>query len=125
MGPIRILLVDDDELIRMSIGPLLAALGHEVHTAEGGQEALDRFQAGLEVDLVILDMNMPGLNGAQTLSRLLELRPGQTVLMATGYSDESIAPLLGGRPRVFSLRKPFSLREIQNKLQAMAPFTGS
>ncbi|MDR3669461.1 MAG: ATP-binding protein [Holophaga sp.] len=124
MGPIRILLVDDDELIRMSIGPLLAALGHEVHTAEGGQEALDRLQAGLEVDLVILDMNMPGLNGAQTLARLLELRPSQTVLMATGYSDESIAPLLGGRANVFSLRKPFSLREIQSKLQAMGPFTG-
>jgi CheY-like chemotaxis protein len=124
IGPIRILLVDDDELIRLSVGPLLAALGHEVHIAEGGQEALDRLEAGLVVDLVILDMNMPGLNGAQTLARLLELRPGQTVLMATGYSDASIAPLLEGRPNVFSLRKPFNFREIEAKLSTMAGLSG-
>ena len=118
-GPLRILLVDDDELIRMSMAPMLAMLGHEVHTAESGQEALDRFRDGLEADLVILDMNMPGLNGAQTLERLLELRPGQRVLMATGYSDDSIAPLLSGRPNVTSLLKPFSLPEIRARLAAM------
>jgi len=120
----RILLVDDDELIRMSIGPMLAALGHEVHSAGSGLEALERLQAGLEVDLVILDMNMPGLNGAQTLTRLLALRPGQTVLMATGYSDDAIAPLLEGRTNVHSLRKPFTLKEIQSKLETMGKFTG-
>ena len=116
LGPIRVLLVDDDELIRMSVGAMLSALGHDVSTAEGGQEALDRLQAGLEVDLVILDMNMPGLNGAQTLPALLALRPGQPVLMATGYSEDSIAPLLAGRPNVDSLRKPFSLDELRSKL---------
>jgi CheY-like chemotaxis protein len=119
MGPIRILLVDDDELIRLSVGPMLTALGHEVHTATTGQEALDRFQAGLEVDLVVLDMNMPGLNGAQTLEKLLTLRPGQVVLMATGYSDASIAPLLEGHPNVSSLRKPFSITEIRTKLESL------
>ena len=116
MAPIRILLVDDDELIRLSVGPMLAALGHQVETAEGGQEALDRLQAGPGADLVILDMNMPGLNGAQTLARLLAIRPDQRVLMATGYSDDSIAPLLQDRPNVSSLRKPFSLDELRDKL---------
>ena len=120
---LRILLVDDDELIRMSIGPLLTALGHEVHTAESGLEALERLQTGLEPDLVILDMNMPGLNGAQTLTRLLALRPAQTVLMATGYSDDAIAPLMEGRPNIHSLRKPFSLKEIQSKLGTMGSLT--
>jgi len=119
-GPLRILLVDDDELIRDSVAPMIGVLGHAVQTAESGQEALDLFQAGLEADLVILDMNMPGLNGAQTLSRLLELRPNQAVLMATGYSEESITPLLEGRPRVASLRKPFSFKEFQSKLASMA-----
>jgi len=118
-GPARILLVDDDELIRLSVGPMLIALGHTVQTAEDGQEALNLFAAGLEVDLVILDMNMPGLNGAETLPRLLALRPGQPVLMATGYSLESIAPLLEGRPNVHCLRKPFSLEEIRLKLEAI------
>jgi len=117
---LRILLVDDDELIRTSVGPMLTALGHEVHLAEGGQEALDRLGSGLDVDLVILDLNMPGLNGAQTLSRLLELRPEQKVLMATGYSDDSLGPLLAGRPRVSSLQKPFSLQEIRAKLEGIS-----
>jgi PAS domain S-box-containing protein len=117
-GPRRILLVDDDELIRMSVGPMLTALGHEVHTAESGQEALERVQ-DLDPDLVILDMNMPGLNGTQTLARLLTVRPHQRVVMATGYSDDSIVPLMAGRPNVFSLRKPFSLEEMRAKLASL------
>jgi CheY-like chemotaxis protein len=116
--------VDDDELIRISVGPMLMALGHSVHTAADGQEALDQLQAGLEVDLVILDMNMPGLNGAQTLPRLLALRPGQIVLMATGYSEDAIAPLMEGRPNVHSLRKPFSLEELRLKLEAIGATGG-
>jgi PAS domain S-box-containing protein len=119
LGPLRILLVDDDELIRLSVVPMLKALGHEVRTAEGGEEALARIRDGLEVDLVILDMNMPGLNGAQTLSQLLALRPSQAVLMATGYSDDAIAPLVQDCPNVHSLGKPFSLEEIRNKLETM------
>ena len=120
-GPLRILLVDDDELVRLSVAPMLTAIGHEVQTAESGLEALERVQAGLDADLVILDMNMPGLNGAQTLARVLALRPGLVVLMATGYSDESVAPLLKDYPNVHSLRKPFSLNEIRVKLAAIAP----
>ena len=118
--PLRILLVDDDELIRLSVAPLLEALGHQAMTAETGQEALQRLQAGLAVDLVILDMNMPGLSGAQTLARLLELRPGQKVIMATGYSDEAITPLLRDHPSVTSLRKPFSMEELRDKLGGFA-----
>jgi CheY-like chemotaxis protein len=119
MRAVRVLLVDDDELIRQSVGPMLQALGHEAHTAESGQEALDRVAAGLDPDLVILDMNMPGLNGAQTLARLLELRPGLPVLMATGYSDDAITPLLDGRSNVSCLSKPFNLQELRAKLEAM------
>ncbi|HUJ77279.1 MAG TPA: response regulator [bacterium] len=111
--------MDDDELIRMAVTPLLTSLGHEVHTAEGGAEALERLRDGLQVDLVVLDLNMPGLNGAQTLERLLELRPAQKVLLATGYSDDSIAPLMEGRPGVSSLRKPFNLRELRTKLESI------
>ena len=118
-GPLRILLVDDDDLIRESVAPMLEVLGHVVATAPGGQEALDQLHQGLAVDLVILDMNMPGLNGAATLPLLLELRPGLPVLMATGYSDEDIAQLLEGRPNLFSIRKPFTLQEIRIKFGEM------
>jgi PAS domain S-box-containing protein len=114
---LRLLVVDDDELILLSVAPMLKLLGHEVHTAQSGLEAVARFEAGLEVDLVILDMNMPELNGSQTLIRLLALRPGQKVVMASGYSDQDIAPLLETYPNVTSIQKPFSLDEIRWKLQ--------
>jgi signal transduction histidine kinase len=112
----RILLVDDDELIRMSIPPMLEVLGHQVATAEGGQEALDQLGAGLEVDLVILDMRMPGMSGAETLPGLLALRPGMKVILATGHSDQDLQPLMAGRPNITCIRKPFTLEEIRERL---------
>ena len=104
---LRVLLVDDDELIRESVAPMLETLGYEVTAAPGGPQALDFLEEGLAVDLVILDMNMPGMSGAEVLPRILDLRPEMPVLMATGYSDHEIAPLLKDRASVSSIRKPF------------------
>jgi len=116
---LRILLVDDDELIRESVVSVLEMLGHEPTSAPGGQEALHLLEEGLQVDLVVLDMNMPGMNGAQALPRILALRPAVPVLMATGYSDEDIAPLKEGRPQVHSIRKPFSMKELGKTLDEL------
>jgi CheY-like chemotaxis protein len=115
-GFLRILLVDDDELIRESVGPMLEILGHRVTAVASGPAALAQLEDGLTVDLVILDMNMPGMGGAEVLPRILALRPGLSVVMATGYSDYEIAPLLAAHPTVSGLRKPFSLKEIQRKI---------
>ena len=71
---------------------------------------------GFDPELVLLDMNMPGMNGAETLERLLARRPQQRVLLATGYSDQDLGGLLEGRPRVGSIRKPFSLEELRARL---------
>ena len=113
---LTILLVDDDDLIRESAVPLLEVIGHKVTEAATGARAIQLLEDGLAVDLVILDMNMPGLSGAETLPRLLSLRPGLPVIMASGYSDDEISPLLEGRPSVTSIRKPYSLKEIQLKI---------
>jgi CheY-like chemotaxis protein len=113
---LTILLVDDDELIREAIPPMLELLGHSVILAAGGQEALDRCQSGLDPDLVILDMNMPGLTGSETLAQLLAFRPHQPVLLASGYNDQNIRQHVLQHPSVFSLQKPFTLHELQDKL---------
>jgi hypothetical protein len=118
-GALTVLLVDDDELIRMSVAPMLEMLGHQVETAEGGMEALARLEAGPAVDLVILDMNMPGLSGAQTLPRILALQPHQAVLVASGYRDEESHHLLKGRPNLASIQKPFTLEEIRTKVSSL------
>lgn len=121
---LHILLVDDDELIRESVTSVLEVLGHRALVASGGQAALDLLAAGNPADLVILDMNMPGMNGAETLPRIQALRPGIPVLMATGYSDEDIAPLIAGNPNVSSIQKPFSMRELKRKLDEFGVRSG-
>jgi PAS domain S-box-containing protein len=118
-GALAILLVDDDELIRASVTPMLGFLGHRAQAAAGGREALDLLAGGLAVDLVILDLNMPEMNGAETLARILEGHPAQRVLLASGYSDGDVGALLAGRPGVGFIQKPFSLQELQGKLGAM------
>ena len=115
--PLRILLVDDDELIRSTLPPMLEQLGHRVEVASGGLEAIRRLSAGLEADLVILDHNMPGLSGADTLPRILQVRPDIQILIATGFQDTELKILLSGFPSVLTLQKPFSLNELKRILR--------
>jgi PAS domain S-box-containing protein len=119
-NPLKILLVDDDELIRESMTSLLEMLGHEVTALPGGAAALRHLEAGLPADMVLLDMNMPGMTGAETLPRIKALRPELPVLMISGYSDQDIAPLIRRHPQVDGLQKPFSLKELQQKLAGLA-----
>ncbi len=115
-----ILLVDDDDLVRDSVQELLGLLGHHCIAVPGGQEALDLLESGQKVDLVILDMNMPGMSGAQALPRILALRSGLPVILATGYSSEDLAPIMAGRSHVQSISKPFSVLELKARIESLA-----
>ena len=116
-GQLHILLVDDDELIRSVLPTMLQQLGHQVETASGGLEALRRLDAGLPADLVILDHNMPGLSGADTLPRIIQLRPNIRIMIATGFMDTELKVLLSGFPTVVTLQKPFTLEELNLALE--------
>jgi len=114
-----ILVVDDDELIRESLVPMLEIMGHRAQAAPGGREAMALLQGALEVHLVILDMNMPGMNGAETLARIKAFRPAQAVLMASGYNDSEVGELVGSYPGISCIQKPFSMKELKHKLAGM------
>lgn len=118
--PLRILVVDDDELIRDILPPMLEQLGHRVECTSSGLEAIRRMGAGLEVDLVILDHNMPGMTGAEALPRVFQLRPTVRILIATGFLDTDLKLLLADFPTVATLQKPFSLVELRKVLQAIS-----
>jgi CheY-like chemotaxis protein len=115
-APLRILVVDDDPVIQETPPELLAFLGHAASCAGSGQEALNRLEAGLAVDLVILDHNRPGMNGTETLLRLRELRPGLPVLLSTGFQEPGVELLARSQPRLWLLNKPYSLAGIRAKL---------
>jgi CheY-like chemotaxis protein len=74
-GALSVLLVDDDELIRSSVERLLAAMGHTVTAVASGEAALVLLEADFRPEVVILDINMPGIGGCGTLPRLRALRP--------------------------------------------------
>ena len=115
-GKLNVLLVDDDELIQSTLQVVLEVLGHTVVTASSGEKALAKLEAGFQPDVVILDMNMPGLGGTGTLPRLRALRPTVPVLLATGRADQAALDLVAAHPHVTLLSKPFGMKELQQHL---------
>jgi PAS domain S-box-containing protein len=113
----RVLLVDDELLIRESVPVLLELLGHQAQSAPDGEAALELLRQGTAVDLVILDCNMPGLGGLATLERLRALRPDLPVLIATGAPDEATEAAVARFPAVGTLPKPFGLDELRRALE--------
>src|SRR3954451_301682 len=83
----NILLVDDEPGMLRYIRTLLEVDEYKVETATTGEEALERVQKGLQPDLVLLDLLMPGIDGLQTLEQLRELRPGVKVVMLSCVND--------------------------------------
>lgn len=116
---LQVLLVDDDELIQSTLRTILEVLGHTVATAPCGEDALLLLEAGHDPDVVILDMNMPGLGGSGTLPRLRILRPALPVLLATGRPDQAALDLLQAYPQVTLLAKPFGMKALQMFLETL------
>ncbi|MBI9086614.1 MAG: PAS domain S-box protein [Desulfobacterales bacterium] len=113
-----VLLVDDEELI-LDVGEqMVRALGYEVITASGGQEALRRFEAEKgKIDLVILDMIMPQMSGEETFDRLKAMDPSFSVLLSSGYSVDGKAQEILDRGCRGFLQKPFSLKALSAKIE--------
>jgi CheY-like chemotaxis protein len=108
-----VLVVDDDELIQASMREVLRVMGHRAEVAARGEEGLARLEGGLQPDLVILDMNMPGLGGAGTLPGIRALRPAVPVLLSTGRADPAAQALAAAHPGVLLVSKPFGLKELR------------
>ncbi len=115
----NVLVVDDNDLIQTSTRMLLEALKHSVTVTHSGEEALQVLDAGLPADLVILDMNMPGLGGPGTLPRLRALRATLPVLLSTGRADQTALNLVESDPYTTLLPKPYSLKDLKNKIGAV------
>jgi two-component system KDP operon response regulator KdpE len=111
MSQIRILVVDDEPAIRRALRPPLNELGFQVAEASRGEEALLTLRAAA-YDVVLLDVNMPGIGGLETLRRIRAFAPRLPVLMLTvrdGEEDKVEALELGADDYV---TKPFSIREL-------------
>lgn len=83
---IRVLLVDDEEQFVLNMAKLLSARGFEVSTAFSGHEAVDTVKYGGGFDVVVLDINMPDMDGITTLERIKKWAPDTEVIMLTGHA---------------------------------------
>ncbi|PWC40980.1 histidine kinase [Azospirillum sp. TSO35-2] len=107
---IRVLLVEDDALVRMVNAAVLAEAGMAVAEAATGEEALALLDgtspAGAGIDILVTDFAMPGMTGAE-LARLAHARrPGLPVLIVTGYAEKAVLHELGTEPGIRILSKP-------------------
>jgi len=82
----KILVVDDDDAIRMLINLELTEEGYQVLTASNAKDALEMVETE-DLDLVILDIRMPGMDGLEALPRILGLKEGLKVILNTAYSQ--------------------------------------
>jgi two-component system KDP operon response regulator KdpE len=116
---IRVLIVDDEPAIRRALRPPLVELGFQVAEASRGEEALQLLRSATH-DVVLLDINMPGIGGIETLRRIRAAAPRLPVLMLTVRDEEEDkveALELGADDYV---TKPFSTRELVARIRAAA-----
>ena len=111
-SPRRILVVDDDKNIRLTLSEVLKDLGLQVDTASDGEEALARLEEAMYW-LVLLDLKMPGLSGMDVLRRVRDVQPEIRVIIITAHGtvDSAVEAMKLGA--VDFLPKPFSPREIR------------
>ncbi|HQQ67595.1 MAG TPA: response regulator [Candidatus Cloacimonadota bacterium] len=107
----RILLVDDDRLLREVIGEFLSLNGYQYDMAEDAEKALEKFEPG-KYDLALIDLVMPGMNGIELMQRFLELDADLFCLIMTGYPtiDSAYKSMVEGASDY--IIKPFQLSEL-------------
>jgi CheY-like chemotaxis protein/two-component sensor histidine kinase len=114
---LRVLMVDDDDLMRETFLSMLEVVGHHPQGVSGGREALRHMTDGPLPDLVIMDINMPEMDGLETLGHLRSRWPRIPVLMLSGYVDDRAQALLEQFPGVRVLKKPCDMTDLRRVLQ--------
>ena len=117
-GSGTILLIDDEQMILDVGSELLEELGYNVIPALSGTEALEVYSNdGNGIDMVIMDMIMPGLGGGETFDRLKEIDPGIKVLLSSGYSINGQATKILDRGCDGFIQKPFNMQQLSEKIR--------
>ena len=112
-----ILLVDDEQMVLGAGSKILKRLGYTVLEASGGNEAIEIYEDNKEkIDLVILDMIMPGIGGGKVFDRIKEINPGVRVLLSSGYSIDGQATEILRRGCEDFIQKPFSINKLSEKI---------
>lgn len=121
MGESKVLVMDDEEIMRQTLEVVLTELGYETATVADGAKAVETYRqamvAGRPFDAVILDLTVPGgMGGKEAIQRLRQIDPGVRAIVSSGYSDDPIMaeyPQYGFRGVV---AKPYTVEELSRVL---------
>ena len=111
----RILLVEDEDMVRAVAERALTRAGYTVTTASDGDEGLEIVEGGAEFDLIVSDVVMPAMDGPSMVREVRKLRPDLPVLFMSGYAEEQLRKELD-LAKVHFLAKPFSVQQIGDKV---------
>jgi two-component system, cell cycle response regulator CpdR len=117
-APIRILYVEDNELVREVTCELLGGGGRQVVAVGTAEEALREFKRS-PFDLVITDISLPAMSGMDLARSILGIDPAMRIIVASGYAVESIPQKLG--PNVRTIAKPFEGPQIDALIADLCP----
>jgi two-component system, cell cycle sensor histidine kinase and response regulator CckA len=117
-GQETILVVDDEEMILKVTEGLLRSLGYRVITASRGEQAIEICLSRKgEIDLLILDMVMPGMNGSETFDRIKDVDPDLKVILSSGYSLNGQATDILKKGCQGFIQKPFTVQELSQSIR--------
>ena len=113
-----ILVVDDEEAVRIATKRMLEKLGFTVLTAEDGRAALEVFRGRAdEIVAVLLDLTMPHLDGEETFRELRRIRPDVRVILSSGYNEQETTDRFAGKGLAGFLQKPYRVRQLGRKIR--------
>jgi two-component system cell cycle sensor histidine kinase/response regulator CckA len=119
-GKESILLVDDEQVILDVNRTMLENLGYHVQVAKDGETAVEIFTVNYQqIDMVILDMIMPEMNGGAVFDRLKKIDPKVKVLLATGYSISGQAEEIVARGCAGFIQKPYDIKTLSVKIRGI------
>jgi DNA-binding NtrC family response regulator len=107
-----ILLVDDEADIHATIGELLTDFGHTVISAMNGAEALRQLRQREDIEVILSDVRMPGVDGIRLLDAVAVRRPGLPLVLMTGHGDETTAAIALRQGAFDYLKKPVKVRQL-------------
>ena len=114
----KILFADDEETIRNLVRRMLQMAGLEVVVAADGRQAIEKFTAGKDsIDLVILDLTMPHLDGESCFRELRRMKPGVKVILSSGYNEQEIVSRFAGKGLAGFVQKPYTSEELLTKIR--------
>lgn len=108
-----VLLIDDEEMLRLAVAKMLRRKGFSVMETGDGREGIELFQTRWrEIDVVLLDVTLPGISGREVLEELRRVQPEARIILTTAYGRDRAVAAMGGDPSLQYLRKPYRIGEL-------------